>query len=193
MKQHMLTHKIREMPQHMFPNSVTESSPSSDSNNSLSTLSGSEMSKLNRIQQQQHQTEELQSQSQYNDVKVIHKFDDTQNADRLRRQLNASQKNKKSDIVGSVTKSDQRETENLYTDDSVSMSSPIKPSKAPSNNNTKCLSAGTIDNYDSINSKPSRMVQFENINVETKKYECNICKRFFSTKNNLKVAQPIDK
>lgn len=96
MKQHMLTHKIREMPQHMFPNSITESSPSSDSNNSLSRLSGSQMSKLNRTQQQQqHQTEELQSQSQYNDVKVVHKFDDKQNADRSRRQLNALQKNEK--------------------------------------------------------------------------------------------------
>lgn len=193
MKQHMLTHKIREMPQHMFPNSVTESSPSSDSNNSLSNVSGSEMSKLNRPRQQQHQTEELQSQSQYNDVKVIHKFDDTQNADRLRRQLNASQENEKSDIVGTVTKSDESKTENLYTDDSVSMSSPIKKSKSPTNNNTKFLSASTIDNYDSINSKPSKMVRFEYSYAGTKKYGCNICKKYFSTKNNLKVAQPIDK
>lgn len=152
----MLTHKIRAMPQHVFPNSVTESSPSPDSNNSLSTLSGPQMSKLNRTQQQhqqqqeqEHRTEELQSQSQFNDVKVIHKFDDTQNADRLRRQLNASQENEKSDIVGTVTKLDQRKTEDLYTNDSVSMSSPIKQSKALTNNNIKYLAVGIFDNEES--------------------------------------------
>lgn len=134
------------------------------------------MSKLNRTQQQQqqqeHQTEELQSQSQYNDVKVIHKFDDTQNADRLRRQLNASQENEKSDIVGTVTKSDQRKTENLYTNDSVSMSSPIKKSKAPTNNNTEYLAVGIVDNDESIDFKPSKMARFEQANDES-----TICKK----------------
>lgn len=128
MKQHMLTHKIRDMSEHVSQNSVTQLSPSSDSNNSSSTLSGSQMNKLNRLQQ----STVSPSQSKRGTV-ISHKFDDTPNSVHSWRQLNASHKKYNSDFgksVGSVTTEDQRNTVYLSSDDSVSMSSSNQQSKS---------------------------------------------------------------
>lgn len=104
MKQHMLTHKIRDMSQHMF-----QDSPSSDSNNSLSAS----------VYGQQHE-----SQSQQN-------FDGTQYSDRFcRRSFDKKNENKK---MKNIPKSDQSKTLYLSSDNSVSLSSFIQDDKHEQN------------------------------------------------------------
>lgn len=104
------------MPQHVFRNSTR--SPSSDSNNSLSATS---------FQPAQQQPSEMHSPP----AEIIpHNLDDTLNADRLHRQLKASNE-KDNDFDknarSSVTDADQSHPTYLSSDDSGSMSSPIQP------------------------------------------------------------------
>lgn len=125
MKQHMLTHKIRDMPQHVFRNSTQ--SPTSDSNNSLSA-SGFQI----------HQpSTESQSQSQPAEITTN---DDTLNADRQLKQTSEEKDNdfemNTSDAMATataavaaaaaVTSVDQSIPTYLSSDDSGSMSSPIQ-------------------------------------------------------------------
>lgn len=113
MKQHMLTHKIRDMPQHMFRNSTQ--SPSSDSNNSLSASVGFQSQQQ---QQQQQQADQQPAETALN-------LDDTVNEDR---QLRASH-TKDNDFdknASAVSVADQSNPTYLSSDDSGSMSSPIR-------------------------------------------------------------------
>lgn len=119
MKQHYLTHKIRDMPQHVFRNSTQ--SPSSDSNNSLSA------SGFQTHQQQQQQQPESHSQS----AEPTLNLDDTLNADRLPHQLKICDE-KDNDFdknASSVTTVDQSNPTYLSSDESDSMSSPIQQPK----------------------------------------------------------------
>lgn len=116
MKQHMLTHKIRDMPQHVFRNSTQ--SPTSDSNNSLSA-SGFQI---------HQQSTESQSQSQPAEITTN---DDTLNADRQLKQTseekdNDFEMNTSDATAAAVTSVDQSIPTYLSSDDSGSMSSPIQ-------------------------------------------------------------------
>lgn len=216
MKQHMLTHKIRDMPQHMFRNSTQ--SPSSDSNNSLSA-SGF-----------------FQSQQKYDiqPAETAHHFDDTVNEDR---QLKAShEKNNDFDKnAGTVTVTDQSNPMYLSSDDSGSMSSPIRmkngesdpieisnndeseiksdtissatniPLTEPTPTPTKCESEAESNNgimrktklkdsyrdYCRLCSKhfgsASALETHIRSHTGAKPFTCTMCEKSFSTKGNLKV------
>lgn len=198
----MLTHKIRDMPQHMFRNSTQ--SPSSDSNNSLSA------SGFQAQQQQESQPAEF-----------VLTLDDTD------QQLKASEV-KDNDAVTGV---DQSDPTYLSSDDSGSMSSPIQMKNGTNDlieiganddeiqsdtfssavNSLQQKIDKTNEIESEINNGTSRKQKVKDLNrdycklcskhfgsasaLEThirshtgaKPFTCSICEKSFSTKGNLKV------
>lgn len=214
MKQHMLTHKIRDMPQHMFRNSTQ--SPSSDSNNSLSASASFQS----------------QPQPDQQPAEHAHNLDDTVNEDRQLRATHAKDNDFDKNTTA-VTVTDQSNPTYLSSDDSGSMSSPVRMKNGESeigngsrggaddNDDIKTdtfssaivsipLKANTKSEADSpkITSRKSRTKDknrdycklcnkhFGSFSaLEThirshtgaKPFTCTVCEKSFSTKGNLKV------
>lgn len=118
----MLTHKIRDMPQHVFRNSTQ--SPSSDSNNSLSASVSSVA-----FQQQMQQQSQL-SETHLHSAETVENLSDSDR--RSHRQLNALTTAKKDNDFDknvsnrTLTGVDQSNPTYLSSDDSSSMPSPIQ-------------------------------------------------------------------
>lgn len=133
----MLTHKIRDIPQHVFRNSTR--SPSSDSNNSLSTTTF-------QPAQQQHPNEMHMQSAEI----TTHNFGDTLNADR---QLKASNE-ENNDFNKNA---DQSNPLYLSSDDSGSMSSLIQQTNGVNDLNETSDAAAVmpitnVDNDDAFQS-----------------------------------------
>lgn len=144
MKQHMLTHKIRDMPQHMFRNSTQ--SPSSDSNNSLSA-SASFQSQPRPDQQPAEHTQNL---------------DDTVNEDRQLKATHAKD-NDFDKNASAVTVTDQSNPTYLSSDDSGSMSSPVRMKNGESE-----IGSGTGGGVDDNDDNKSDTISSAIVNIPLK-------------------------
>lgn len=195
MKQHMLTHKIRDMPQHMFRNSTQ--SPSSDSNNSLSA-SG------------------FQTQSQSQPAEMTTN-DDTLNADRQLKisqekdndfEMNRNDATTATATGAAVTSVDQSIPTYLSSDDSGSMSSPIQAKNGVNDlteirsgdeeitsNNTFALSAAHILRQQSntptkndVHSTKSNNETSQKIKTKDSKRDyCKLCNKHFGSSSALET------
>lgn len=118
----MLTHKIRDMPQHVFRNSTQ--SPSSDSNNSLSASAATVA-----FQQMQQQSQLSESHSQPAETVVNCLSDNDRSHCQLKASTAAEEDNDFDKNVSNrtLTGVDQRNPTYLSSDDSSSMPSPIHP------------------------------------------------------------------
>lgn len=125
----MLTHKIRDMPQHVFRNSTQ--SPSSDSNNSLSASAAAAAAAYHQMQQKSQLSESHLQPSET----VVNLSD----SDRSHRQLNALTAEKDNEFDKNVSMStltgvDQSNPTYLTSDDSSSMPSSPQQTKNGVNN-----------------------------------------------------------
>lgn len=149
----MLTHKIRDMPQHVFRNS-TQSPSSQDSNNSLSAAAAASVA----FQQQMQQQSQL-SESHLRSAETVLNLSDSSDR-RLHRQLKAltttaSEKDTMSDFDKNVsnrtlTGADQSHPTYLSSDDSSSMPSPIQSKNGANNFGSRSGGGANTTNSNNI-------------------------------------------